>query len=69
MKIKILLSLFLFVYISFLGAQNVVKTSLRVKDLTVEYKINPEGLDIAKPRFAWILEAEGKGRFQTLTFQ
>ncbi|MDG1729325.1 MAG: family 78 glycoside hydrolase catalytic domain [Algibacter sp.] len=68
MKIKILLSLFLFVYISFLGAQNVVKTSLRVKDLTVEYKINPEGLDIAKPRFAWILEAEGKGRFQT-TYQ
>lgn len=36
-----------------------------VMDLLVEYDPSPMAMDIANPRFTWILDLEGKGRKQT----
>jgi len=65
MKIKVLFLLINLASISFLYSQNSKNNPLEVKDVTVEYKTNPEGLDVANPRFAWILEGNGQNRFQT----
>jgi len=34
-------------------------------DLKLEYRINPEGVDIAKPRFFWKVESSVQGQLQT----
>ena len=34
------------------------KTQLKVTGLKCEYKVNPLGVDIEKPRFSWILESD-----------
>ena len=38
---------------------------LTVRDLTVEYKKNPTGIDTRKPRFAWKIAGAGTGIMQT----
>lgn len=38
---------------------------LRVKKLRCEYKSNPMGIDVAKPRFSWELESTEKNTLQT----
>lgn len=37
---------------------------LKVKNLKLEYQENPQGIDVEKPRFSWILEGEGRNRSQ-----
>jgi len=39
--------------------------NISVKDLTVEYKSNPIGIDIEKPRFSWKITGTGTGIVQT----
>ncbi len=41
------------------------KTSLTVRNLRCEYKVNPIGVDIRKPRFSWELESMNRGVKQT----
>jgi len=38
---------------------------LKVRDLTVEYKKNPTGIDTRKPRFSWKITGTGTGIMQT----
>ena len=38
---------------------------LKIKNLRIEYHENPSGLDVEKPRFSWVLEAEGRNRSQS----
>jgi len=38
---------------------------LRVQELRCEYRINPLGLDVLKPRLSWVLESTGRGQKQT----
>jgi alpha-L-rhamnosidase len=38
---------------------------VNVVNLRIEYKENPIGVDIEKPRFSWILESEARGVSQT----
>ena len=39
--------------------------SLSVKDLKCEYKTNPLGIDVVKPRLSWKIGASQRGTFQT----
>lgn len=36
-----------------------------VKDLRCEYRVNPLGIDVVKPRLSWVLESNGRGQKQT----
>ncbi|MGN1192408.1 MAG: glycoside hydrolase family 78 protein [Dorea sp.] len=38
---------------------------MRLKDVCVEYRNNPIGLDVKKPRFSWKLESEEQNTMQT----
>ena len=38
---------------------------LTLHELRLEYQVNPEGIDVLKPRFSWILKGEGRLRFQS----
>ena len=38
--------------------------ALEVKNLQLEYQENPQGIDVEKPRFSWVLEGEGRNRSQ-----
>lgn len=59
---KILVAL---VLASVWGAAAVAQGSLIPVQLRCEYLVNPVGIDVAKPRLGWILEAEGRNRRQT----
>ena len=39
------------------AAPLVAQTTVRVSRLRIEYRTNPLGVDVAKPRFFWILES------------
>lgn len=41
------------------------ETSLKLKQLRCEYKIDPVGIDVAKPRLSWQLESAEKNVMQT----
>jgi alpha-L-rhamnosidase len=41
------------------------KSQVNVVNLRCEYKVNPVGIDIEKPRFSWNLESEQRGISQT----
>jgi len=41
------------------------QTTLRVTALRTEYKINPLGIDQAKPRFSWQIQSTDRGVVQT----
>ena len=56
----IVISFFLLVLPSGIFGQD-----LLVKDLTVEHKKNPVGIDILKPRFSWKLSGAGSNLMQT----
>ena len=36
-----------------------------ITNLRVEYKTNPIGIDVEKPRFSWIMESDTRGQKQT----
>jgi len=41
------------------------ETPLAVKNLRCEYKVDPLGIDVRKPRLSWELASEGRGVLQT----
>ncbi|WP_299665982.1 alpha-L-rhamnosidase [uncultured Polaribacter sp.] len=41
---------------------------LKIHQLRIEYLENPEGIDVTKPRFSWVLTADGFNRHQS-TYQ
>ncbi|MCK5209888.1 MAG: hypothetical protein KAQ79_17765, partial [Cyclobacteriaceae bacterium] len=43
----------------------VENTQLNITNLKCEYKVNPLGIDIEKPRFSWNLESNQRGVNQT----
>jgi alpha-L-rhamnosidase len=43
-----------------------VDTALRVKNLRCEYKVNPMGIDVAKPRLSWEVVSAERGVMQTV---
>ena len=45
--------------------QNRTVIPLSVHEPRVEYHVDPEGLDVLKPRFSWILKGEGRNRSQS----
>jgi alpha-L-rhamnosidase len=47
------------------AAPLVAETTVQVREPRVEYRANPLGVDVAKPRFSWILESERRGSRQT----
>ena len=40
-------------------------SDLSVKELRCEYRINPLGVDVVKPRLNWILQSSQRGQKQT----
>jgi len=42
-----------------------VNGNCQVTDLKCEYKINPVGIDVARPRLSWIITSETRGEKQT----
>jgi alpha-L-rhamnosidase len=42
-----------------------IKNDIKVTNLRCEYRINPLGIDIVKPRLFWCLESEQRGQKQT----
>tara|TARA_R110002051_G_scaffold95649_1_gene165594 strand:- start:25781 stop:28531 length:2751 start_codon:yes stop_codon:yes gene_type:complete len=57
MKKTRLITLFYFFAFSIFG-------QIKVYDLKLEYRQNPEGVDVQKPRFFWKLKSDEKGQFQ-----
>ncbi len=43
----------------------VARSSVSVKELRCEYRVNPLGIDVVKPRLNWILESSQGGQKQT----
>ncbi|MEM2945060.1 MAG: family 78 glycoside hydrolase catalytic domain [Thermoproteota archaeon] len=39
--------------------------SLRIGKLRCEYRVNPVGIDTAKPRLSWVVESPERGQYQT----
>jgi alpha-L-rhamnosidase len=48
-----------------LAASLAAETGVRVGRLRLEYRTHPLGVDVARPRFSWILESERRGARQT----
>lgn len=44
-----------------LALANKSESPVRLKNLRVEYKENPLGIDVLKPRLSWIIESDGRG--------
>jgi len=49
----------------FLMSAVIYSQDLKVRDVTVEYKKNPTGIDTRKPRFSWKITGTGTGIMQT----
>lgn len=47
------------------GTAEVVSQSLKVERLRAEYRVNPIGIDVAKPRLDWLLASSTRGEKQT----
>ena len=57
--ILIIFFIFLMMSISTEGSE------MKITNLRCEYKVNPIGMDIKKPRFSWIMESKHRGSMQT----
>jgi len=58
-------ALFKILFLSFLFFSCSEKVQVRVTNLKCEYKVNPLGVDIAKPRFSWNSESTKRGVSQS----
>jgi len=47
------------------GCADVAESEAAVKELRCEYRVNPRGIDVVKPRLSWILESERRGQMQS----
>lgn len=65
MKAKLTILLIAILTIGSSHSQNEKLKSLSIHELKVEYQKNPEGIDILKPRFSWMLKGEGRNRSQS----
>ncbi len=43
----------------------VAGSSVSVKELRCEYRVNPLGIDVVRPRLNWILQSSQRGQKQT----
>jgi alpha-L-rhamnosidase len=57
-------SIKLFIILIFI-CSNLFSQSVTVKNLTVEHKVNPVGIDAKLPRFSWKIEGTGRNIMQT----
>lgn len=46
----------------FSGCADVADSGVSVKELRCEYRINPQGIDVVRPRLSWILESSQRGQ-------
>jgi alpha-L-rhamnosidase len=58
-------TIFQLLVLIFLTNACVQKSEVNIINLKCEYKVNPLGVDIVKPRFSWNLESEQRGVNQT----
>ncbi len=65
MKTKLTILLIALLTLGNSYSQNTGSNSLSIEEPKVEYHKNPEGLDVPKPRFSWILNGEGRSRSQS----
>jgi alpha-L-rhamnosidase len=47
------------------GCAGSADSSVSVKELRCEYRVNPPGIDVVKPRLSWILESGQRGQMQS----
>jgi alpha-L-rhamnosidase len=47
------------------GCSMMAKSETSVKELRCEYRVNPLGVDVAKPRLSWIMESSERGQMQS----
>jgi alpha-L-rhamnosidase len=64
-KTIINMKLLKFTLLFFFVFANVSAQDLAVKDLTVEHKTNPTGIDVLQPRFSWKITGSGNSILQT----
>ena len=60
-----LLFLAIFLTLTIFGNDFQKNSPLEIHQLRVEYLENPEGIDVEKPRFSWVLKGDGFNRHQT----
>ncbi len=65
MKSPRILTFTLIMLLSCICACDTVKGDMNVVNLRCEYLENPQGIDVARPRLSWMLEADGRGVKQT----
>lgn len=63
-KTKIVLFLVLLI-VGHSYSQSDKANTLSIHETRVEYLENPEGIDVLRPRFSWILKGEGRNRLQS----
>jgi alpha-L-rhamnosidase len=51
--------------LAFSGCAVPTSSDVAVKKLRCEYRVNPLGIDVVKPRLSWILESNRRGRIQS----
>jgi alpha-L-rhamnosidase len=56
---------FIGMIILLIASTSFAATPLTVKNLRCEYKIDPLGIDAAKPRLSWVLDSSERGTMQT----
>jgi len=47
------------------GCSSVADMKPVAKKLRCEYLVNPNGIDVGKPRLSWILDSDGRGQKQS----
>lgn len=62
---RVLLSLLAVTSIQFSLFSQVVYADLNAVDLRTEYRVNPQGIDDAKPRLFWRVASDERGQKQT----
>jgi len=53
------------VLVALLLALLAVGHAAEISDLRCEYRNNPLGIDVAKPRLSWLIESANRGESQT----
>ena len=49
------------IMLAFSGCAVPTSSDVTVKKLRCEYRVNPPGIDVVKPRLSWILESNQRG--------
>jgi alpha-L-rhamnosidase len=55
----------LYLAVFFTGCNPSIDRDLKVEDLRCEYRENPLGIDVDKPRLSWVLKSDKRGQKQT----